>query len=180
MNILGQPSTRVFALAGGIAAGAALTVAMRRSLPTTEETQAAKSQGRDLESYDDALATVGSLAFVSAAGAAAGLARRATATPSMPLLLLGAAGMFTGLAGSTLAKSENEGRSHLVSLGLLTAVAGVGYLAGASPKVPMHLVQNGALASLGVFGGAAGLETARWIGEETNVIRDSVEWKQQH
>jgi len=93
------------------------------------------------------------------------------------LLLLSAAGMFTGLAASTLAKSEQEGRSHLVSLGLLSAVAGAGFLTGTSQRSPIALVQNGALASLGLFAGAAGIETVRWIGDETRLLRYSIHWK---
>lgn len=177
MQLLGQPASRGVALVGGMLAGAAATIPLRHYLPSAEEEQRQKDAGRELESYDDVLATMGSLAFVGSAGIAAGLARRATGAQSVPLLLLGAAGMFTSLAGTTLVKSENEGRSHIVSLGLLTGVAGLAYLVGATGRVPTGVAQNAALAGLGVFAGAAGLETARWLGEEVGLLRDSVRWK---
>lgn len=180
MQVFGQPVSRGVALAAGVLAGAALTVPMRHYLPSAEQEQREKDAGRDLESFDDALATVGSLAFVGSAGIAAGLARRATGATSVPLLLLGAAGMFTSLAGTTLVKSESEGRSHIVSLGLLTGVAGLAYVVGASGRVPKGVAQNVALASLGVFAGAAGLETARWVGDEVSLLRDSVRWKREN
>jgi hypothetical protein len=153
-------------LAGGLVAGIAAGYGIKAMLPEPDRVK--ELQGRGIDAMSSRQASVYAMAapFSIAAGIGLGLKGR---TPTSGLTTgsqIATAALLSTVAGSVINADSDKAGDYVTGIGVMSALTGVGILAGVRDEVSHGIVR---MSGLALFGAAIGVGIPMMIDSASNV-----------